>query len=104
MLGAAGVIGGGTFGTRVVCGQVFVDRKLMSARAAQDRFPMEFRSRPNAWLVIGNSRVTVKARVPMPTAFEPDRDDIQRRMPMPALSLRIDLDSVYFASVDNSHE
>jgi hypothetical protein len=104
MLGAAGVKDGGAFGTRVVCGQVFVDRKLMSARAAQDRFPIEFRSRPNVRLVAGDLSVTVETRIPTAAAFELDRDNIQRRMPMPALSLRIDLDSVYFASVDNSHE
>jgi hypothetical protein len=104
MLSAARVKGGGAFGTRVVCGQVFVDRKLMSARAAQDRFPIEFRSRPNTRLVAGDLSVTVEARVPTPTAFELDRDNVQRRVPMAAPRLRIDLDSVHLASVNNSHE
>ena len=104
MLSAAGVKGGGAFGTRIVCGQIFVDRKLMSARAAHDRFPIEFRSRPDGRIVIRDGGMTFKARIPTAAAFEFDRDDVQRRVPMPAARLYVYLNSVHLASVDNSHE
>ena len=104
MLSAARVKGGGAFGTRVVCGQVFIDRKLMSARPAQNRFPIEFRSRPNARLVASDLSVTVETRVPTPTASKLDRYDIQRRSPMAAARPRIDPDAEDFESVNNSHE
>lgn len=76
----------------------------MAARTAEDRAFAEFVPRPDARLVIGDGRVTVEAWIPTSAAFEFYRDDIQRRIPMAATRLRIDLDSVNLASVNNSHE
>lgn len=50
----------------------------MPARAAQDRFLVEFGCRPDVRLVTGKGCVTVEAWIPAAAAFEPDRDDIYR--------------------------
>jgi hypothetical protein len=54
--------------------------------------------------VIGNGRVAVKARIPVAAAFELDRNTIERRMPMSAAGLLIDVDPINFAAVNNLHE
>lgn len=76
----------------------------MSACAAQNGWVIEFVTRPDSRLMIRECRVTIEARIPTVAAFELNRDNIQRRIPMPAARLLIYFDSVYFASVDNSHE
>jgi len=54
--------------------------------------------------MVSNCRVTIEARIPAAAAFEFDRDDIDRRMPVTAAGLSVNFDSVNLAPVDNSHE
>ena len=75
----------------------------MPARATKDRLLAEFVSRPDNSLVIGDSPMAIEARIPSLAAFEFDRDDIDRRLPMLAARLGIDLNSLNLASVNHSH-
>ena len=75
----------------------------MSASSAKYRpfgklvWPPDFRC------VIGDRSVAIETREPPPAAFEPDRDYVERRMPMRTARLAIDVNSVNLAAVDLPH-
>ena len=54
--------------------------------------------------MIGDLRVAIETRIPLSTALELDRYDVERGMPMPAPRLGIDLNSLKLESVNKSHE
>jgi hypothetical protein len=72
----------------------------MAARAAQNRWRLEFRTRPHRRNVISKVSVTLVTRKPIAAAFEFDRDDIALAMIMSAPRLRIDIDADNLDPVD----
>ena len=82
--------------------EIFGHRKLVPASSAKDRFRVKFVFRPNFRLVTGHCRVTFKTRIPPPTAFEFDGNDVQLRMPINAASLSIYVNTMDLYAMDGS--
>jgi hypothetical protein len=76
----------------------------MTASPAQGRLLTKLGPRPDRRLVIGGLSVAIETRVPSAAALELDRDDVERRMPMSAPSLAVNIAPIYLTAVDNSHE
>lgn len=100
---AAGIEGGRTLGTGIARVEILSHRHSTPARPAQDGLLPELFARPYCWRMIRDLRVALEARIPTPATLEFDRNNIERRMPMRATGLGIDLDTVDFYTVNDKH-
>jgi hypothetical protein len=72
----------------------------MAARAAQNRWHLEFRARPYRRNVISQFSVTLMTGKPFVAAGELDRDDVVRPVIMRTSRFRIDIDADNFDAVN----
>lgn len=84
----------------IIARKVLGDRKLLTARSAQYGAGMAFIGWPYRGSVIGRFAVTLDARKPVATVFEPDRDDIEIGIVMGAPCLWVDLAAAYLYTMD----
>ena len=54
--------------------------------------------------MISDLSVAIETRKPAAAAFELDRYDVERRMPVGASGFPVDVDPKHFTAVNNSHE
>lgn len=76
----------------------------MTARPAQDRFLTELGPWPDGGWMIGDLRVAIETRKPTAAALELDRDNVERRMPVNAPCLAVDIAPIHVTAMNNSHE
>lgn len=76
----------------------------MAACSAKDRFFFKLGPRPHFRQVIFDLGVAIEAWIPAAAAFELDRYDVERRVPVRASGFPVDVDPKHFTAVNNSHE
>ena len=91
---AAGIEAGVAGGALAVAGEIFGDRELVAAGAAEDGGLVEFGGRPDLGRVIGQGVVAVAAGVIGFAAAHLDGDDVQLAVPMGAAGLRVEIEAM----------
>jgi len=88
--------------TNGIAREIFANRQLMAAGAAQYRWRLDLRAQPDRRRVISHLSVTSMTRKPFVAAFEFDRDDVTLAAVMSAARFRIDIDAADFDTVNCS--
>ena len=100
VFGTAGIEGGPAGRAGRIALRIFVYRKLCTAGTAEDHSLDELILWPNGRGVIGRFGMAFETRIPVAAASEPDRDDVERGVPVGAAGFGIDVDAVHLLAVD----